>query len=104
MKSNLKCPVCNNPLNVERHPDTPDGYYILWCGVGRCPSTAANDGASGPTEQEAFEQLKRCIVLERWHEEGRREACKRWSSEEERERRQALAADHANDLKRNDPI
>ncbi len=94
MKSTLRCPVCGNPLNVERHPDSADGYYILWCGVGRCPSYAANQGGSGPTELAAFEELDRCVVEEVL------EATPQLSPQEELERRYAILADHANDLKR----
>jgi hypothetical protein len=56
------CPVCKQPL--FKLPAAA-GRVLLWCGYGPCQSAAANDGASGLTEQEAFEQLQTYIINDR---------------------------------------
>lgn len=35
------CPCCKNPLSCK-HEDAGD--FVIWCGVGRCPSEAADTG------------------------------------------------------------
>ena len=57
-KSDYTCPVCRQPL--FKLPAAA-GRVLVWCGYGPCKSQAANDGASGLTEQEAFEQLQTYI-------------------------------------------
>lgn len=56
------CPACNNPL---RHSvEVGEGgasEHVVYCGVGRCPSDAANDGARGKTLDEAMEKLTKAI-------------------------------------------
>lgn len=62
MKSrSFRCPVCDSPLTVER---VKLDEFQLFCAVGRCPSEAANDGATGETEMEAFKALCKKIDAE----------------------------------------
>lgn len=59
------CPSCGNKLAVSFKSSpgvTP--HYEVWCPVGRCPSEAANQGAQGRTEQEAFAALEKAIEAE----------------------------------------
>jgi ssDNA-binding Zn-finger/Zn-ribbon topoisomerase 1 len=60
-RSTLTCPVCNEPL--LKVPGAAK-RVIMWCGFGPCRSRAANDGASGLSEEEAHEHLKRYIEEE----------------------------------------
>lgn len=68
MSENYKrppCPACNNPL---RHSlEVSQGgrtKHVVFCGVGRCPSKASNEGAEGATLEEAMERLNKAIESE----------------------------------------
>ena len=50
MKSRHRCPACNNPLSVLKE----DSTIVIWCSVGRCPSTKANDGIKGYDTESAL--------------------------------------------------
>lgn len=53
------CPCCRNPLSVGFN--LAEQKFIAWCGHGPCPSTRANDGAFGRTEEHA--QLNLILAL-----------------------------------------
>lgn len=55
------CPVCEKPLDLEKRDVDSLG---LWCAYGPCPSYAANDGAEGATESEAYYELVRKVEAE----------------------------------------
>ncbi len=46
------CPACDNYL----HSSTEDGTTIVFCRVGHCPSTKANDGIKG-SDGETVDEL-----------------------------------------------
>lgn len=54
-RSRYTCPICREPLCLG--PATNDVPIFLWCGTGRCKNKAANNGAHGKTEDEAFSAL-----------------------------------------------
>src|SRR4051812_36721205 len=88
MKSKLTCPSCRNRLEMETHPakstKNPQPYVTIWCGVGRCPSTAANDGGSGPTEQDAYVSLLAAVDTETEKE------CEPWQNESDEDRKERI--------------
>lgn len=54
------CPVCHQQLMVASYR----GGIVVWCANGPCRSIAANDGAEGVTEAEAFANLQKAIDKE----------------------------------------
>lgn len=56
-RSRHGCPVCSQPLSVDRTMDRED-RVVLWCGNGFCPSPHAGDGAWGASEDEAYARLE----------------------------------------------
>lgn len=57
------CPACQNPLNHSIEMDGR-GTHVVYCGVGRCPAKASNEGAEGATLDEAMEKLTKAIEEE----------------------------------------
>lgn len=64
-KSQFKCPACNTLLAMAANSGQ---RKLLWCEYGPCKSLAANRGAVGVNEQEAFNQLSDTIAEENTHE------------------------------------
>jgi hypothetical protein len=56
------CPACKNPMvhSIEIKPGGAHDHFV-YCAVGRCPSTAANNGAHGATLDEAIGKLENAI-------------------------------------------
>lgn len=74
-KSNIefvteRCPVCGQPLAIERSGSPVAAHCALYCAYGPCLSQAANDGAWGESVQEAYKRL--CELCEK--EEDREDA------------------------------
>lgn len=65
MNPTVLCPACRNRL-ASRIKLLGDGVseVEVWCQVGRCPSEAANNGATGKTEALAFSELERLVEEE----------------------------------------
>ena len=96
------CPGCRELLTIEFRPANVDKpYCIMWCSTGpRCPSPAANDGGSGPTEEEAYRSLLAAVDQET---EKECEPLVKYSPDELKERILTQKAEHENDLKRSEP-
>lgn len=57
----LKCPSCGSELKNEPCRIPPADVIRLWCSIGRCPSEAANNGATGATIEEALSKLRDAV-------------------------------------------
>lgn len=57
----MNCPVCNRPLTLS--PVLEQGNVYMYCAYGPCESEAANHGASGISEREAYKKL--CAAVEK---------------------------------------
>lgn len=51
----MNCPACGKKLSTGFEMDRNE--FVAWCAHGPCPSTKANDGATGKTEQQAMDNL-----------------------------------------------
>jgi hypothetical protein len=51
----MNCPACGKKLSTGF--EIREHEFIAWCGFGPCPSTKANNGASGKTESDALDNL-----------------------------------------------
>jgi hypothetical protein len=59
--STYLCPSCGEPLEqaIVLINETETVYKnVIWCGDGRCASTACNDGGTGATLAEAMKALE----------------------------------------------
>lgn len=68
-KSQYLCPVCKEPLSVDRCV-REDGDWMLYCAyygsvcLKRPGGNAANEGGFGPTEKQAYAELVRAVEWE----------------------------------------
>lgn len=62
------CPACGKPLHVGF--ELAENSFVAYCGYGPCPSTKANEGCFGRSEEQAMANLM-CILRDNsdWEED-----------------------------------
>lgn len=63
MKSQYVCPNCHVPLALALKLTANE--YSVWCGNGRCKPISCDNGGTGATELEAYNELVKAYEKER---------------------------------------
>lgn len=58
-----RCPVCGGHLRFI-YERASERRVFMYCSIGRCHSEAANEGAWGLTEREAYDALRKAVDAE----------------------------------------